>query len=66
LYAVTRCEVENPGEDIPRTWQKLVKWMEGSRYHHARHQWLEEHIGPLEAQDNNQPFTLDLYLPVSE
>jgi DNA gyrase inhibitor GyrI len=66
LYAVTRCEVKNPWEDIPSTWQKLVKWMEGSKYHHDRHQWLEEHIGPLGKADVNLPFTLDLHLPVSE
>jgi DNA gyrase inhibitor GyrI len=66
LYAVTRCEVKDPGNDIPGTWQKLVKWMENSKYHHGRHQWLEEHIGPLEEQGSGQPFTLDLYLPVSE
>jgi AraC family transcriptional regulator len=66
LYAVTRCEVKDPGQDIPATWQKLVKWMESSQYHHGRHQWLEEHIGPLKAHGNDQPFTLDLHLPVSE
>ena len=27
LYAVTRIEVKNPGDDIPATWQSLVKWM---------------------------------------
>ncbi len=64
LYAVTRVEVKNPWEDIPGTWQKLVKWMEASKYRHGQHQWLEEHIGPLEEMGGGQPFTLDLYLPV--
>jgi DNA gyrase inhibitor GyrI len=66
LYAVTRCEVRNPGKDIPATWQKLVRWREASRYHHGRHQWLEEHIGPLVAVTPDGNFTLDLYLPISE
>lgn len=66
LYAVTRVEVNNPGADIPAAWQQLVKWMETSKYHHARHQWLEEHIGLLGEVGGEQPFTLDLYLPIAE
>lgn len=66
LYAVTRVEVNNPGADIPAAWQQLVKWMEASKYHHARHQWLEEHIGLLGEVGGEQPFTLDLYLPIAE
>lgn len=66
LYAVTRIDVKNPWEDIPSTWQKLVKWMETSKYHHGRHQWLEEHIGSLDEMGGDQPFTLDLHLPIAE
>lgn len=66
LYAVTRLEVKSPWDDIPSTWQKLVKWMENSKYHHGRHQWLEEHIGPLDETVNALPFTLDLHLPITE
>lgn len=66
LYAVTRIEVKNPGDDIPGAWQKLVKWMESSKYRHGRHQWLEEHIGPLAEMGGDQPFTLDLHLPIME
>lgn len=66
LYAVTRVEVTSPGDDIPVTWQKLVRWMETSKYHQGQHQWLEEHIGPLEEMGGEQPFTLDLYLPIAE
>lgn len=66
LYAVTRLEVKDPGTEIPEAWQKLVKWMESSKYHHGRHQWLEEHIGPLDDTVNSLPFTLDLYLPIAE
>lgn len=66
LYAVARVDVKNPWEDIPGTWQKLVKWMEASKYHHGRHQWLEEHIGPLDDMGGDRPFTLDLHLPIAE
>jgi DNA gyrase inhibitor GyrI len=66
LYAVTRIKVKNPGDEIPNAWQKLVKWMESSKYHHGRHQWLEEHIGPLDETVNELPFTLDLHLPIAE
>lgn len=66
LYAVTRIEVKDPGDEIPQAWQKLVKWMESSKYHHGPHQWLEEHIGPLDETVNELPFTLDLHLPITE
>ena len=66
LYAVTRIDVKEPGNEIPATWQKLVKWMENSKYHHGRHQWLEEHIGALGDMGSDQPFTLDLHLPIAE
>ena len=66
LYAVTRIDVKNPWDDIPGAWQKLVKWMEASKYRHGRHQWLEEHIGPLAEMGGDQPFTLDLHLPITE
>lgn len=64
LYAVTRVDVKHPWEDIPSTWEKLVKWMEKSQYTHGSHQWLEEHIGPLLDLGGDQPFTLDLHLPI--
>lgn len=66
LYAVTRVEVKNPWEDIPATWRELVKWMENSKYHQGRHQWLEELIGPLDEMGSSQSFTLDLHLPIVE
>ncbi len=66
LYAVARCPVTSPGDEIPAAWQKLVKWMETSQYQHGSHQWLEEHIGPLDESVNSLPFTLDLYLPIGK
>ena len=62
LYAVTRCEVKNPWDDIPTTWKRLVAWREDSKYRAAHHQWLEEHLGPLEAASE---FVLDFYLPIA-
>ncbi len=65
LYAVARSEVMDAGNDIPNIWQALVHWREGSRYHEASHQWLEEQIAP-QTPAGNDGFTLDLYLPVRE
>jgi DNA gyrase inhibitor GyrI len=62
LYAVARCEVVNPYDDIPQTWQRMVTWMENSPYSHGQHQWLEESLTPIE--DASQGFVLDLYLPI--
>jgi DNA gyrase inhibitor GyrI len=65
MYAVLRCDVYgDPGEIIPRTWQKLVKWFETSHHIHGTHQWLEEHL--LRGESNQGGFVLDLYLPITE
>jgi DNA gyrase inhibitor GyrI len=64
LYAVTRCEVRgDPYESIPQTWKRLVTWLEDSKYKHAHHQWLEEHI---QVDAPEVEFVLDLYLPIAE
>lgn len=63
-YAVTRCEVRSPWDDIPSTWKKLVAWFEASPYQHGNHQWLEKHLLPLEKP--GEIFTLELYLPLSD
>lgn len=65
LYAAARVEVKE-GDDIPVAWQKLVRWMEASKYRHGRHQWLEEHIDSLDKVGGGLPFTLDLHLPITE
>lgn len=65
LYAVLRCPVSKPWEDIPAAWQKLVRWREESRYQEASHQWLEEHLDPHNA-DGGDNFTLDLFLPIKD
>jgi DNA gyrase inhibitor GyrI len=62
LYAVTRCQLAQ----ISEVWKQLVAWREKSRYHHARHQWLEEVItDPLERPvDGDSEF--DIYLPITQ
>jgi DNA gyrase inhibitor GyrI len=63
LYAVLRCPVYKPWNDIPAAWQALVKWLDASDYRHAGHQWLEEHLDPQNNPEGAE-FTLDLYMPV--
>lgn len=61
LYAVTRCQ---GGENIGATWAALVRWLTGSSYGHAEHQWLEEHLNPaFPAADAD--LLLDLYAPIA-
>jgi DNA gyrase inhibitor GyrI len=62
LYAVTRCVVKAPWEDIPSTWKRLTAWVETSPYRPAGHQWLEETF--FDGDPNYQAFTLDLYFPI--
>lgn len=60
-YAVTQCKgVEN----ITDTWRKLAKWLVDSKYGHASHQWLEEHLSPVDASLDEM--VLDLYAPIAE
>lgn len=67
LYAVAHCQADRPEEDIPQAWRQLVIWRENSPYKPAHHQWLEEHISPVEAvAADPQGFRLDLYLPIAE
>jgi DNA gyrase inhibitor GyrI len=64
LYAVTRCDLTNIGEQ----WQALVKWCAGSRYTMSHQLCLEEALTPpfdgipMEMDQ----IILDLYLPVVE
>ena len=61
-YAVAHCKVDDPWQDIPGTWQKLVAWVEQSAHHTATHQWLEEHFS---MSQHPEAFELDLYLPIA-
>jgi DNA gyrase inhibitor GyrI len=61
LYAVTRCRGV---EAIGPTWQKLVRWLANSRYRHASHQWLEEHLDAVDVPGETCGF--DLYAPIAE
>jgi len=61
LYAVTRCKgIPN----ITTTWKQLVTWSEDSKYRHGQHQWLEEHLGDVDASE--EELLLDLYMPMAE
>ena len=63
LYAVAKCEgVGNIGE----TWHQLGTWRENSKYSCGRHQWLEEHLGSVEAPQDEDQLILDLHLPIAE
>jgi len=64
LYAVLRCDVKDPYQDIGATWKRLVNWREASQYQQAHHQWMEEHISPVNL--DSPEFVLDLYLPIAE
>ena len=65
LYAVTRCEVRGEAHNtIPETWKRLIKWLVDSQYKQASHQWLEEHLGPVDTSLDE--LLLDLYAPIAE
>ena len=53
-------------ENIGPTWQKLVEWLAHSKYGHAGHQWLEEHIGPAVEDGEPAELIMDLYAPIAE
>ncbi|GAP08344.1 DNA gyrase inhibitor [Anaerolinea thermolimosa] len=63
LYAVMRIHPKD-GDDIHRSWMKLVAWRERSPYRMGSHQWLEEHFGDLE--QGFPDLVLDLYMPIAE
>lgn len=63
LYAVTRCKGV---ETIAETWKQLVQWLVSSKYKHASHQWLEEHLGPADEPLDESELLLDLYAPIAE
>jgi len=63
LYAVMSTgPITEPYRDIPAAWEKLVRWVEDSKYHGGRHVCLEEVAGMPGAPD----WMLNLYAPVSE
>lgn len=58
LYAVTNCRLY----DIVKAWQNFAKWLGIAAYEYGEHQWLEEHISPLEKWNDN--VKIDLYMPI--
>ena len=63
LYAVMSFQPVSPEEIYP-SWQHLLAWVQRSPYRVASHQWLEEHIGPIDLSFPD--LALDLFLPISE
>ena len=61
LYAVTRVEGV---QHIHAKWQDLVAWLEDSKYDGGSHQWLEEHLSPVDVAP--EEMVLDLYAPIAE
>jgi DNA gyrase inhibitor GyrI len=63
MYAVARCE---DLAVIGQRWQELVQWQQASGYREGRHQWLEEHLEPVEIgpQVDEASLVLDLFLPI--
>ncbi len=61
LYAVIRCQGV---EKIGSTWGQLVRWLSDSKYGHAHHQWLEEHLNPMFPAPADE-LLLDLYAPIA-
>lgn len=64
LYAVVRTDVKDPWQDIPKAWEQLVRWQEGSRYQMGGHQCFEEHLD--EASVHPGGFVLVQCLPIRE
>ncbi|MBN2536279.1 MAG: GyrI-like domain-containing protein [Spirochaetales bacterium] len=62
-YLTAKCK-PGCGEDIALAWNELAEWFENSKYKHANHQWLEEHIY-TEPVYTIEYLELILYLPVS-
>lgn len=58
LYAVTHTTVGT----IEAAWNHFVKWLAISKYRHAKHQCLEEHLIVTEVPGCETP--IDLYLPI--
>jgi len=62
-YAVARCK---GAHNITQTWHRLATWVENSPYSAARHQWLEEFLGPLVEELDVGGLLLDLHHPITE
>ncbi len=61
LYAVTGCiGVRNIGQ----TWRELSRWVENSEHDIGSHQWLEEHLEPIDSSQDEERLELDLYFPI--
>lgn len=63
LYAVIAVERDECiGDNIAKGWNRLQKWLEGSKYVYGGRQWLEEHLGFSEQAEHIGG--IDLYMPI--
>ena len=62
-YAVTRVEVREPWEDIPKAWMNLLKWVQDNGYTMKQDVCLEHTLDPKAV---NGQFILDLMLPIEK
>ena len=63
LYAVIAVERDECfGDNIVKGWDRLQKWLEGSKYAYGGRQWLEEHLGFSEQAEHIGG--VDLYMPI--
>jgi len=62
-YAVTRVEVRDPWEDIPKAWMNLFKWVQENGHKMKQDICLEHTLDPGAV---NGQFILDLMLPLDE
>ena len=66
LYAVTRIEVKDPRMTFRAHGKGWSSGWKVASIDMVDINGLEEHIGPLDEMGGEQPFTLDLHLPISE
>lgn len=65
LYAVIAVERDEClGENIVKGWNRLQKWLAGSKYAYGGRQYLEEHLGFSEHAEHIGG--VDLYMPIMQ
>lgn len=61
LYAVIVCAVNDPWKDIPKTWGRLLHWVQQNGYTIGTHQYFEV---PEDPDAADQKLVLHLYCPI--
>ena len=62
FYVVTRCVVNDPYIDIPKSWKNLINWVKSKGYEFTDKCGLEKVVSP----SFNEEFVLDIYIPLVE